>query len=220
MGIWNRVKNIVSSNTHELLDQLENPTQSLNRSIRDLEKEIEKGQQALATQLFLENKQRALILDAEQVIAKRERQAALAVELQDEQVAKIALQEKILQEKKKTIYQEQFDVIQNHTTQLQEKLVQLSGTLEDWKHKRLLLVSRANVAKSVREISHTIHSFSPEDVAKEFAIVEDRVLFLEARLEAAQRLKSSTNYYVDHAVSGEVEEELNRLKEAKSTNEQ
>lgn len=30
MGIWNRVKNIVSSNTHELLDQLENPTQSLN----------------------------------------------------------------------------------------------------------------------------------------------------------------------------------------------
>lgn len=161
-----------------------------------------------------------MIVDVEQVIAKRERQAALAVELQDEQVAKIALQEKILQEKKKAIYQEQFDVIHNHTTQLQEKLIQLSGTLEDWKHKRMLLVSRANVAKSVREIYYTMHSFSPEAVAREFAIAEDRVLFLEAKLEAAQRLKSTTNYYVDHAVSGEVEEELNRLKEAKSTTEQ
>lgn len=215
MGILNRVKNILTASTNELLDQFENPMQSLDRSILDLEKEIEKGQEALATQIFLENKQKALIGGSEQLIAKRERQAAMAVELRDEQVAKIALQEKLLLEKKVAIYQEQLVAIQNQTAELQEKIIQLAGTLEDWKHKRLLLISRANVAQSVRDISYTIRSFSPNAVAKEFAIAEDRVLHLEARLEAAQRLKSTTHFVVDGSVSSEVEAELNRLKEAK-----
>lgn len=216
MGIFNRVKNIVTSGANDLLDQLESPIRSMNHSIRDLEKEFDKGQNALATQIFLENKQNALIAEAEQLLAKRERQAKLAVDKGEDQVAKIAIQEKILLEKKLALYKEQLATIQNQTAQLQDKLSQLNKTYEELKYKRLLLVSRANVAQSVQDISSTLNTFSVQDIARDFARAEDRVLLLEAKLEAGQRLKTTTPYIIDATVSEEVEEELKKLKEDKS----
>ncbi|MGD8190235.1 PspA/IM30 family protein [Brevibacillus ginsengisoli] len=216
MGIFNRVKNIVTSGANDLLDQLESPIRSMNHSIRDLEKKFERGQDALATQIFLENKQIALIAEAEQLLAKRERQAKLAVEQGEEQVAKIAIQEKLLLEKKLSIYKEQLVTIQEQTAQLQAKLSHLNKTYEEMNHKRLLLVSRSNVAHSVRDISCTLNSFSTEEIARDFARAEDRVLFLEAKLEAGQRMKTSSPYIIDVTVHEEVEEELKKLKEGKS----
>lgn len=216
MGIFNRVKNIVTSGTNDLLDQLESPIRSLSHSIRDMEKELEKGQNALASQIFLENKQNALILETEQLIAKRERQAKLAVDKGEDQVAKIAIQEKIVLEKKLSLFREQLATIQDHTAQLQAKLSQFHKTYEEMNHKRLLLVSRANVAQSIQEISYTMNSFSTQAIARDFARAEDRVLLLEAKLEAGQRVKTASPYIIDLTVSDEVEDELKKLKEGKS----
>ena len=216
MGIFSRVKNIVTSGANDLLDQVESPIRSLNHSIRDMEKELEKGQEALAGQIFLENKQNALILETEQLLTKRERQAKLAVDKGEDQVAKIAIQEKIVLEKRLSLYREQLATTQEHTAQLQAKLSQFHKTYEEMNHKRLLLVSRANVAQSVQDISYTLNFFSTQAIAKDFARAEDRVLFLEAKLEAGQRIKTTTPYLLDVTVSDEVEEELKKLKEAKS----
>src|ERR671939_598190 len=57
MGIFKRFKTITMAEINGLLDGIEDPIAMLNEYSREMEKEIAKGQQALARQIFVEKKQ-------------------------------------------------------------------------------------------------------------------------------------------------------------------
>jgi phage shock protein A len=63
----------------------------LNEYSREMEQLIAKAESALSRQIFVENKQAALILDIKSLMEKRTRQAKLALEQGDEQIAKLAV---------------------------------------------------------------------------------------------------------------------------------
>ncbi len=100
MGILKRVKHVVLADLHDIIDKCEDPIRMTKQYIRELEGQLEKAQQALVHQFMLEQKYEHLIADAKEMIEKRARQAKLAVEKNEEPIAKMALQEKISYEKK------------------------------------------------------------------------------------------------------------------------
>ena len=222
MGIFTRIKTITMAEVHALLDKVEDPICMLNQYVREMEEEIAKGQQALASQIFLEKKQAALLADTEQLIAKRTRQAKLAVEREEEVIAQLALQEKLMQEKKLFLYQEQYETIKNQTKRLSETVEQAKETCRELQQKRLLLLSRANVAQSINQINRTFASFNTDNIAKNFARAEERILMMEAQTEAnhysAKALPASPRSAIDPALQADVLEELEKLKkESKET---
>src|SRR4051794_4847957 len=95
MGIFKRLKTITMAEINGLLDGMEDPIAMLNEYSREMEKEITKGQQALARQLFVEKKQETLISQTKSLVDKRTRQARLAIEHGEEAIAKLAVQEKL-----------------------------------------------------------------------------------------------------------------------------
>ncbi|MBT2756270.1 PspA/IM30 family protein [Mesobacillus foraminis] len=103
MTIFKRVKSIASADLNSALDKIENPVSMLKQSIRDMESEIQKGEETLTRQLFLEKKLELLIEGTAEVIGKREQQ--------DEELAKIALEDKIKQENKLQSYLEQLSLL-------------------------------------------------------------------------------------------------------------
>jgi phage shock protein A len=216
MGIFKRIKSIVTAQTNGFLDQVEEPIYMLNQYVREAEEDLAKGQQALATQFFLEKKQAILIAQTEQILAKRERQAKLAVERGEEEMAKIALQEKIIQEEKLKAFAAQYDSIKAQTVDLTNQLKQLQEKLDEFKHRKLLLTSKVNVATSLKKINDTFVSFDSDNIARGFARVEERILLLESELEARQQLASinhlKTGLNVDAALQEKVEQELEKLK--------
>jgi phage shock protein A len=216
MGIFKRIKNIVAAETNGFLDQVEKPVRMLNHYVREAEDELAKGQQALANQIFLEKKQAALILQTKEVLATRTRQAKLAVEHGDEQIAKLALQEKLIQEEKLKQYEAQLAKIKAQTADLIDKLDQFQEKVEELKHRRLLLLSKLNVTQSLKQINDSFVSFNTEHFSKGFAQVEERILLLESEVEARQQLvasaRSTTPYYVDSSLQEQVEKELQQLK--------
>ncbi|WP_121609497.1 PspA/IM30 family protein [Mesobacillus foraminis] len=111
MTIFKRMKSIASADLNSALDKIENPVWMLKQSIRDMESEIQKGEDALTRQLFLEKKLELLIEGTAEVIGKREQQARIAMEQQDEELAKIALEDKIKQENKLQSYLEQLSLL-------------------------------------------------------------------------------------------------------------
>jgi phage shock protein A len=217
MGIFKRIKDITVAEIHALLDQVEDPFSMLNHYVREMEEEIAKGQQALSNQIFLEKRQMALILDTEEVIAKRIRQAKLAVNRGEELIAKLALQEKLIHENKLNLYKEQYETIKNQTTILYEKLNQLKEKCDALNHKRLLLMSRANVARSVKRMNHTFASLNTDDIAKGFIRAEEYVLMMEAEGEVSTFLsplrRDLNSYWIDPILQEEVQNELEKLKE-------
>jgi phage shock protein A len=218
MGIFKRMKDITAAEINGLLDQMEDPIKMLNQYVREIEAEIARGQQALSIQIFLEKKQLALITNTEEMIARRTRQAKLAVDREEEAIAKLALQEKLLHEKKAVLYKEQYETIKNQTSALCEKLNQLKEKYNELQHKRLLLISRANVAQAMKQLNNTSASFQ-ENIAKNVARTEERILMMEAEVQAGNRLSQHSpnlhSYTIDAALQEEVQKELENLKETR-----
>jgi phage shock protein A len=219
MGIFKRIKDITTAEINGLLDQIEDPITMLNHYVREMEAGIAKGQQALSNQIFLEKKQLALILNTEKMIAKRTRQAKLAVDQEEEAIAKLALQEKLSLEKKVTLYKEQYETIKNQTGALCEKLNQLKKTYNELQHKRLLLLSRLNVAQSMKQMHNTSVFLRTETITKGVARAEERILMMEAEVEANSRLLQDSqiisSYMKDAALEEEVQKELENLKKTR-----
>ncbi|UJF32533.1 PspA/IM30 family protein [Paenibacillus hexagrammi] len=217
MGILSRIKNVILAETNEMLDKYEQSVHMVNHYLREFEQELAKGQKALANQLFIEKRQVAMIAEVEAVIEKRDRQAKLAVDQGEDHIARLALQEKLMQEKKLAAYTQQYEAIKEQTRTLEERIGQLLVQSEEFNHRRLLLASRINIASSMKQMSQAAVSFQTENVSKGFARAEEQVLRMEADIEAmahfSSPVKRSAPQYVDPNLKDEIELALDELKQ-------
>ncbi|OOR30802.1 MULTISPECIES: PspA/IM30 family protein [Bacillus cereus group] len=219
MGILKRIKNIVVADVHQTLDKIENPVSMLKQYLRETEQQITKAEKALSHQYYLEKKYEALISETDTLIAKRTRQAELAVSREEDQMAQLALQEKIVNEKKAELYRQQYEITKEQTATLYEQIDKLQKKYGELQYKELVLVSRLNAAQAIKESNRAIDSFHTESTAKGFARIESYVQKLEAETAASNyfyNLKSPNQQEVlDQNLQEEVQRELEKLKENK-----
>lgn len=215
MGIFKRLKNIALADVHEVLDKAEDPVSMLKQYIRDMEEQLVKAQQALTVQLGLEKQCEALVVQAQAVVEKRLRQANLAIERNEDEAAKLALQDKIVNERSLLAYKQQSEAVQAKTAELQSKVKVLQEKYEELKLKQQELASRAYTAKAVQSIQTTISSFGADSVVQGFSRMEERIWALEAETKASQVLAVPPQPSRNALLQAEAEQELEQLKEAK-----
>ncbi|QWH10777.1 PspA/IM30 family protein [Bacillus mycoides] len=219
MGILKRIKNIVVADVHQTLDKIEKPVSMLKQYLRETEQQITKAEKALSHQYYLEKKYEALISETDALIVKRTRQAELAVSREEDQMAQLALQEKIVNEKKAELYRQQYEITKEQTATLYEQIDKLQKKYGELQYKELVLVSRLNAAQAIKESNRAIDSFHTESAAKGFARIESYVQKLEAETAASNyfyNLKSPNQQEVlDQNLQEEVQLELEKLKENK-----
>ncbi|MDQ6596074.1 PspA/IM30 family protein [Bacillus salipaludis] len=219
MGIFKRLKTITMAEINGLLDGMEDPIAMLNEYSREMEKEIVKGQNALARQIFVEKKQEALIADTKSLVDKRTRQAKLALEQGEEAMAKLAVQEKLSKENQLQLYVDQLESIKGRTQILVEKLDQLKETYNQMQQKKILLASRANVAQSMKQIQNVTVSFHTDDIARGVARAEEKILLMEAEVQAGNQftapLAQFEAAYSNYVSEEELSKELEKLKSEK-----
>ncbi|MFD6509478.1 PspA/IM30 family protein [Bacillus sp. NPDC060175] len=219
MGILKRIKNIVVADVHQTLDKIEKPVSMLKQYLRETEQQITKAEKALSHQYYLEKKYESLILETDALIAKRTRQAELAVSREEDQMAQLALQEKIVNEKKAELYRQQYEITKEQTATIYEQIDKLQKKYGELQYKELVLVSRLNAAQAIKESNRAIDSFHTESTAKGFARIESYVQKLEAETAASNyfyNLKSPNQQEVlDQNLQEEVQLELEKLKENK-----
>ncbi|MGE6551339.1 PspA/IM30 family protein [Bacillus mycoides] len=219
MGILKRIKNIVVADVHQTLDKIEKPVSMLKQYLLETEQQITKAEKALSHQYYLEKKYEALISETDALIARRTRQAELAVSREEDQMAQLALQEKIVNEKKAELYRKQYEVTKEQTATIYEQIDKLQKKYGELQYKELVLVSRLNAAQAIKESNRAIDSFHTESTAKGFARIESYVQKLEAETAASNyfyNLKSPNQQEVlDQNLQEEVQRELEKLKENK-----
>jgi phage shock protein A len=219
MGIFKRVKTIAKADVNGWLDGLENPVAMLNEYSREMEQEMAKAQKALARQIFVENKQAALISETKNLVEKRTRQAKLALEKGEETIAKLAVQEKLTVEKQLAVYEQQWETIKGQTATLKEKLNELLETYNELQQKKVLLAARANAAQSLKQIQKATVSFQTDNILRGVARAEERILLMEAEVQAgtqfASPLATHDAAYRNYVNDEEVAKELDKLKNEK-----
>lgn len=219
MGIFKRLKTMTKAQLNGLLDGMEDPIAMLNEYSRELEDEIVKAQKALSLQILVEKKQANLLLETEGLVDKRTRQAKLAIEQGEDTIAKIAVQEKLTNEKQLALYQQQFEAIKSQTELLIDKINELKETYNELQHKKILLASRANVAQSMKQIQQATTNFQTDNIARGVARAEEQIMLMEAQVQAGSHfinpLSQHDAAYQTYVNNEELERELEKLKNEK-----
>ncbi|KOR95490.1 PspA/IM30 family protein [Geobacillus stearothermophilus] len=216
MGIFRRMKTIVLAEVNEQIDRWEDPVAMTKQYLRELEEQLERRRQALAQQWVAEQRYETLIAQAEATIEKRSRQAKLALERNEEAVAKLALRDKLLYEKKLEAYKQQYDAIKAKTAEVANRLNQLRERYDELAAKQLELATRVNAAQALKQIDSALASFSADEALRGFVRIEERVIALEAEAAA---VRFGTNVVLSPVpFDEEVERELAKWKEAQANN--
>ncbi|WP_374722155.1 PspA/IM30 family protein [Peribacillus tepidiphilus] len=217
MAIFKRMKSIALSDIHRMLDKMEDPLSMMDQYLREMEEEIRKAEEALAQQLYVERRFERMIQQTEETIRKRTRQMNLAVERNEDDIAKLAIREKMIYEKRLKEYKEQKESIHQQTKTLSEAIKSLIEKYEELKQKKLVLLSRATVAQTTAQIQHAVVSFNPENIVKGFSRMEEQIMKMEAKAKASQTLfEKHQELGQDPLLQQDIEKELEKLKQERS----
>ncbi|GIP46860.1 MULTISPECIES: PspA/IM30 family protein [Paenibacillus] len=215
MGIFGRMKDMAAADTHHLLDRMEDPVSMAKYYIRQLEDQIDHARLALRNQLAAEQHYDLLVAQTGQVIEKRTRQAGLAVDRDQDDIAKLAIQEKLHQEKLQQTYLEQREVIRKQTAALQGEIGRLVELHKDLSNKLTFLLARKNAMTALRATNASITAGDTGKIIRGFDRMEQKVMRLEAEVSAVRSVDQDGLRLADGSEQDEVQAELAKLKAAK-----
>ncbi|WP_078552635.1 PspA/IM30 family protein [Bacillus alkalicellulosilyticus] len=215
--VFRRIRDLTLASIHEGLDQLENPVTMLNQYMRDVEDEIKKAEKAVLKQVMLGESFKKQLLEVNELIEKRSRQAELALKAGEEELARKALYSKNLYEEKSEKYEKILANNEQELVEIKEQLSDMKQKYIEMKDKKMELVARENAARIKDNLQHTISQFSSEKAEAGFARIEQNIYEMEmktrTRREFDIEFKESTAVYYDDAITKEIE----TLKERMST---
>ncbi|MDU2241042.1 MAG: PspA/IM30 family protein [Paenibacillus sp.] len=217
MGIFGRMKDMAAADTHHLLDRMEDPVSMANYYIRQLEDQIDHARQALRNQLAAEQHYDLLIAQTGQLIEKRTRQAGLAVDREQDEIAKLAIQEKLHHDKLRQTYLEQREVIRKQTAALKGEIGRLVELHQELGNKLTFLLARRNAMTALRATSAAVTAGDTGKIVRGFDRMEQKVMRLEAEVTSYQAVDQAGLRLADWSEQDEVQAELAKLKAAKQS---
>lgn len=215
MGIFTRVRDIISSNINAMLDKAEDPEKLVRLMIREMEDTLVEIKascaQSMATKKRLQRKQ-------EEVQARGEEwgdKAKLAMDKGREDLAREALLEK-------RRYMERVDALTSEAAQFdeiieryQQDIVQLEEKLASARDKQRVLVQRHTHATGKKRAQQNIRKVETSDAMLRFDRFENRIERMEAEADLVNygRKRPLSDEFAALQSDEELEKELDALRQ-------
>ncbi|NHN29285.1 PspA/IM30 family protein [Paenibacillus agricola] len=202
MSIFKRFRDMTMASINDLLDKAEDPVKMLSQFLRDMEQDINEAEVAVAKQIAVEKKFKQQFEEAGQMVDKRDQQAMRALEQNNEDLARRALQDKKEYQIRFDEMKTQYDVAKQNADRLRGQLTEMKSEFGKMKNKKDLLVARAEAAQAQKQINQAMSGFGTDNAAKGFDRMSEKVLQMEAEAEASNELRSGNR---------SLDDELNNL---------
>jgi phage shock protein A len=190
MGIFSRLKTLISSNINDLIGKAEKPEKMLNQLIIEMNEQLIESKKAVAMAIADEKK---LERERDNQLGQAqewERKAMLAVNAGKDDLAKEALLRKQEYDRAALEYQKQWEAQKASVDKLKESLRELQNKIEEAQRKKNLLIARAKRAEAQQKIQNTISSVSGNRSAFDaFDRMSAKVDQMEAQADAAKELE-------------------------------
>ncbi|MDR2445963.1 MAG: PspA/IM30 family protein [Treponema sp.] len=189
MGIFSRLKTVISSNVNDLISKAEDPEKMLNQLVIDMNNQLIESKKAVAFAIADEKK---LGRDTENQLAlaqEWERKAMLAVNAGKDDLAKEALLRKQEYDNAYVEYKKQWEAQKAAVEKLKTTLRELQNKIDEAQRKKTLLVARAKRAEAQEKIQSAVSSVAGNTSAFEaFDRMAAKVDQLEAKADAHAEL--------------------------------
>jgi phage shock protein A len=190
MGIFSRLKTLISSNVNDVINKAENPEKMLNQLVIDMNEQLIESKKAVAMAIADEKKLERETASQLAQAQEWERKAMLAVKAGQEDLAKEALLRKQENDNNYVQYKQQWDAQKQSVEKLKESLRELQNKIEEAQRKKNLLIARAKRAEAQQKIQSTISNVTGNKSAFEaFDRMAAKVDTLEAEADAAKELE-------------------------------
>ncbi|QKY69677.1 PspA/IM30 family protein [Lentibacillus sp. CBA3610] len=214
---FKRISTVVGSELNAMLDKAEDPVKMLDQYMRDMESDIQEVESAVAKQVANEKMLKRKADDAEAKVAKRQKQAEQAIEADNEDLAKRALQDKAEQEQQADLLKESWEQANKDSSELRSKLDEMKKEYQQMKLKKDSLQARAESAKTKTKMNRTMSAIGSDESKKGFERMEEKVLQYEAEADTSEDI-SHESRSLDEAFeklnddNSNVDDELEELK--------
>lgn len=188
MGLFDRVSRVVRANLNAAVSSAEDPEKILDQAIIDMQEDLVQLKQAVATAIASQKRVQQQYAQAQSESDNWQRRAQLALQKGDETLAREALNRKKVQVETATALKSQLDQQSTTVDTLKRNLIALEGKISEAKTKKDMLKARAQAAKANEQLQRTVGSLGTSSAMSAFERMEDKVLQMEARSQAAAEL--------------------------------
>ncbi len=210
MGVFDRLKTVISSNINDMIAKAENPEKMLNQLVIDMNQQMIDSKKSVAMAIADEKKLERELLEQKSQAAEWERKAVIAVKAGRDDLAKEALVRKQEAENYYLQLKPQWEGQKESVEKLKDTLRQLQNKIDEASRKKNILVARAKRAEAQQKIQSTLASVSGNSSAFDtFDRMSKKVDELEARADASVEL-------ADLSKSSSLEKEFAQLESSGS----
>jgi phage shock protein A len=214
MGLFDRVSRVVRSNLNAVVSSAEDPEKILEQSLIDMQEDLVQMRQAVARAIASQKRIQQQYNQAQTEASNWEQRAKLALQKGDENLAREALNRKKVQAETAASLKAQLDQQASTVDTLKRNLIALEGKISEAKTKKDMLKARASAAKANEQLQNTMGRMSTSSSMAAFERMEDKVLEMEARSQAAAELAGADleNQFAALEAGSDVDAELAAMK--------
>ncbi|MGP4078686.1 PspA/IM30 family protein [Pseudalkalibacillus sp. R45] len=190
--LFKRVKTVVNSELNSLIDKAEDPIKMVEQYLREMASDIQEAEKATAKIMAEEKLLKMKWEEAQSMVKKREEQAIHALQEDNEDLAKRALEDKSRLQKEAEQLEHLYIEASKTAADLKEKLTEMKSEFRDMEMKKATLKSRAQSAKARTNINRSVAMHNSEGSKHGFKRMEEKVLRFEAEAETSEDLNVSS----------------------------
>ena len=214
MGLFDRVKRVVSANLNDLVSKAEDPEKILDQAIIEMQEDLVRLRQGVAQAIAAQKRTEKQYNDANNELNKWQRNAMLALQKGDENLARQALERKKSFTDTATSLKGSLDQQTTQVDNLKRSLMQLESKISEAKTKKDMLKARVRAAKAQEQLEGMVNGMNTSGATAAFERMEEKVLMQEARAGAAGELAGADleSQFAKLEGSSGVDDELAALK--------
>ena len=213
MGFFERLSRLFRANANAVISSMEDPAKILDQSVDDMQRDLVKLRQAVATAIASQKRIQNQAEQAESQSKTWYERAELALKKGEEELAREALSRRKTYQDTATALNTQLQTQSAQVEQLKKSLLQLESKISEAKTKKDMLKARAQAAQAQEQLQNAVGSLNTNSSMAAFDQMEEKVLNMEARSQAAAELAGADLESQFAALEGSnVDEELAALK--------
>jgi phage shock protein A len=213
MGLFDRIKRVVGANVNDLISKAEDPEKMLEQAILEMQTDLVQLRQGIAQAIAAQKRTDKQYSGAQSEVNKWQRNAELALQKGEEDLARQALQRKKTVHETATALKSSLDQQTATVDNLKKNLIQLESKISEAKTKKEMLKARITAAKAQEQLGSMVSGMSTNSSMAAFERMEEKVMMQEARAQSTAELAGSgLESQFAELEAGDVDDELAALK--------
>jgi phage shock protein A len=188
MGLFDRLSRVVRANLNDMVSKAEDPEKVLEQAIIDMQEDLVQLRQAVARAIATQKRTEQQYNKNQSEANNWQSRAQLALQKGDENLAREALVRKKTNADTAATLKTQLDQQVSQVDTLKRNLIALESKISEAKTKKDMLKSRAAAAKANEQLQSTISGLNTGSAMSAFERMEEKVLMMEAKSQAAGEL--------------------------------